>query len=580
MSAPFARLDFRNRPPRLYTPFTRILTAHTLAEVAPAIAELSAALASGQVAVGFIGYEAAPAFDPALTTHPPAGPLPLLWFGLAAAYQPAPDLPPTPPPTLTDWQPALTRADYTMRFDTLLAHIAAGDTYQVNFTFPLRGVYTGERAALYAHLRRAQPHAYSAWIHTAEWDVFSASPELFFALDGAQLTTRPMKGTARRGRTSAEDAETAAALRASQKERAENVMIVDLLRNDLSRVAETGSVGVPDLFTLERYSTLWQMTSTVTATRRADTDLWSLLAALFPCGSITGAPKVRTMQLIAEQEVAPRGVYCGAIGALDAPDQMLFNVAIRTLTVAADGPASYAVGSGLVADSQAEAEYVECLLKSRVLFAPPRPTFDLLESLCFDPAHGYTLLERHLARLADSAAYFDYPCDPIAIRAELLSASANWPALQKVCLTLSASGAVAIAAADLTPPGWRLPRTVALAAAPIDPTDVFLYHKTTHRAVYDAAQAACPPNAETVVLFNPHGELTESITANLAVEIDGVWVTPPVSSGLLAGTLRAELLATGQLTERVVTLADLPRITGWRLFNSVRGLWDVTWVTQ
>ncbi len=549
-----------------WSAFREIVTCDRVEDVPACLARLDAALAAGSEAVGFLAYEAAPGIDPALRTQPPWPGWPLLWFGLDGRREPPPEPPAAGAYTFGEWQPDLDRTAYEAAFQRIRQHLVDGDTYQVNLTFPLRATFQGDPARLYAALRRAQNAAYTAWLHTDEWDLLSASPELFFAWHADRLVTRPMKGTRRRGLTTAADRAIADELRQCPKDRAENVMIVDLLRNDMGRLADIGSVHPVTLFSVEKYPTVWQMTSTIEARVPAHTPFSRLLKGLFPCGSVTGAPKVKTMEIIAGLEPTPRGVYCGAIG-YARQGQAAFNVAIRTLQLR-HGHARYHVGSGLVIDSDPGAEYTECLDKARVLASAGWPPFDLLETLRWEPGNGFWLLERHLARLADSAAYFDRPCDLAAIRRQL--ADPPWDTPQRVRLLLAADGQLTIQPFPLTE--QHLPRRLRLAPQPVDSSDPFLYHKTTHRRVYETA-AACRGDADDVLLWNERGELTEATIANVAVQFDDDtrWLTPPVTSGLLAGTLRAELLDSGDLLEAVIHRDDLDRPHRLQLLNSVRG---------
>jgi para-aminobenzoate synthetase/4-amino-4-deoxychorismate lyase len=399
--------------------------------------------------------------------------------------------------------------------------------------------------------------------------ICSASPELFFQLSGRALASKPMKGTAARGRTLHEDRAQAHWLHHSEKNRAENVMIVDMIRNDLGRIAEIGSVTVPHLFEIERYPTVLQMTSTVTA--RTSVPLTDILTALFPCASITGAPKVRTMQIIADLETTPRGVYTGCIGYVSPQREAQFNVAIRTVTINREaGQAEYGVGGGIVWDSEAADEWRECEIKTRVLTQPARP-FDLIESIVWTPDHGYFLLDRHLTRLAESAEYFNTPIDLPAIRDQLADLDATLAAAaHKVRVSVSQLGRVSITATPLSeiplPPIMR----VKLAAQPIDSNNVFLFHKTTRRDAYEAARAT-QADCDDVILWNERGEITESTIANVVVELDGQRYTPPIECGLLPGTFRADLIERRLIYERVISKEELLAAIRVWLINSVRG---------
>ncbi len=562
-----------------------IIQAYQLDQVLPALAQIENQVQQGLHAAGFISYEASPAFDPCLETHP-AGDFPLLWFGLYPEPQrlarlPVPagedDLP------VLDWQPNVTRPSYDAAIDRIKEHIARGDTYQVNYTMRLRTPFDGDPWALFLHLAAAQNAGYAAFLDTGRYVLCSASPELFFKLDGETISAKPMKGTARRGCTLAEDRAQAGWLHHSEKDRAENVMIVDMLRNDLGRVAQVGSVHVPRLFEVERYPTVWQMTSTVAA--RTQASLVEIFKAIFPCASITGAPKRRTMQIIASLETGPRRAYCGAIGSLSPGRRAQFNVAIRTVIVdRQQAQAEYGVGGGIVWDSTRQGEHDECLVKARVLTAP-RPDFHLLESLLWSPETGLYLLEGHLQRLRESAEYFDFRLDEARLLADLHSFTKGLPpSAHKLRLLLAKDGELKLEAQPLDasglPGGWpheapRLERTanglrLGIAPQPVDRDDPFLYHKTTRRQVYDQALASCPECSD-VILWNQLGELTETCFGNLVVTLDGQRLTPALGCGLLPGVFRSWLLQTGQAQEAVLLRDDLPRCTEIYVVNSVRG---------
>ena len=416
---------------RLYRNPLRVLEAWRQEEVLPLLQEVEAALAQGRHAAGFLAYEAAPAFDPALTVHPSKPGLPLAWFGLYAGWEPAEPPPAESEPAaalpLPDWRPSLPEADYRDAVTRIREKIAAGETYQVNFTLRLRADWPEncDPAAFFHAMCRAQrPLRCAALVHAGRHLLLSASPELFFDRAGdGHITGRPMKGTAPRRPDAAGDRAAAAVLAACPKNRAENVMITDMIRNDLGRIAVPGSVAAPRLFETETYSTLHQLTSTVTA--RTAAALPELLGALFPCASITGAPKVQAMRIIRELEADPRGIYTGAIGFAEPGGRARFNVAIRTVDLdLKTGCAEFGAGGGVVWDSTPEGEYAECLIKARVLTAR-RPRFHLFETLRWTPARGFTLLRRHLDRLAASAAYFSFPLDEAIARYALHQEVAN-----------------------------------------------------------------------------------------------------------------------------------------------------------
>jgi para-aminobenzoate synthetase/4-amino-4-deoxychorismate lyase len=553
-----------------------LIVARTLDAVVPAIAAAERlACHHGLHVAGFVTYEAAPALDASLDTRSP-GWLPLAWFGaFAAAIPVAPpatrDLPATP-----DWVPSIDAHAYRRALDEIHRLIGAGDTYQVNFTYRLRATldasWTRDLELPFAALVDRQPDALGALIETDRWAILCASHELFFDRDGRHITSRPMKGTAARGADREEDRSRAAWLAASVKNRAENLMITDMVRNDLGRVAAIGSVHTTALFELERYPTLWQMTSTVEAD--TDADLTGTLRALFPAASITGAPKRRAMQIIRDLEAGPRQIYTGTIGYLRPDGSAQFNVAIRTVLVdKSTATAEYGVGGGIVWDSDPDEEYAESRTKTLIL-NNRIPDFRLLETLRWTPAEGYLRLEPHLQRLAEAADYFGYPFDRARVLQAMTTAARSFPVTpRRIRLLLDRNGRPTIEDAELKP----LPTEyrVALAPAPLPVEhDPFVRHKTTHRDIYERARLQVS-GVDDVLLWNTRGELTESTIANLLMELDGEWVTPPVTSGLLAGVGRRELLASGHVRERVVLASDLSRCTGLALVNDLRGRWPV-----
>lgn len=526
--------------------------------------------AAGQWVAGFLAYEAARGFDPVLETHPPRPDLPVAWFAVFQAPTPEPPWPPRASYQLSDWQPDVDVDQYRSALDTIHHLIAAGDTYQVNYTMRMRGRFTGDPATAYRDLLAAQSGGFGAYLDLGDEQIMSASPELFFRWDEEGITTRPMKGTIGRGRWQAEDEEQRIRLAASQKDRAENLMIVDLLRNDLGRIARFGSVEVLDLFAIERYETVWQMTSTIRAQPRDDVALTDVMAGLFPSGSVTGAPKARTMQIIRDLESSPRGVYCGAIGLLAPPGsgrpRAQFNVAIRTLVVdPVVGTAVYGTGGGITWDSQTDAEHEEALLKAAVL-THESPRFSLLETMRWSPADGIARRPRHIARLRASAAYFGLPFPAAAVNARLEGLSGEVE--QRVRLMVDERGSVEVETEPLIDEDG--PVRLVVDTEPVDDRSVFLFHKTTNRLVYDEA-AGRHPAAGDVVLVNRSGLATETTRANLAARFGDEWVTPPISDGCLPGTLRAELIHDGTLQERSIPVSLLQQADELAVINSLRG---------
>ncbi len=556
-------------PARLYTSPVECLTARTLDEVASLLDALRLAKTRGLHAAGFLAYDAGAALIPHLPTLAEGL---LGWFGLFKQYQEfnIDAMPSLLPDSAGAWlsplRPEITRTDYARCFSAVQDYIAAGDIYQSNLTFRLSADYAGDPLALYAALRSRAAAGYGGVIWTGEQHYLSFSPELFFALKDGHVTTKPMKGTAERRADPTADAAEVETLRTDPKQRAENLMIVDLLRNDLSRVCEAGSVAVPELFHVESYPTVHQMTSTVTGSLPEDSNAIDVLKALFPCGSITGAPKIRAMQIISEVEAASRGIYCGSIGRIDANGDAAFNVAIRTFTLCeATKRVSLGLGSGIVADSDEAAEWSECLAKGD--FAKVGGYgFDLIETMRFEPAQGIARLELHLERMKASARGFGFEFDRHAARNQLHAATFHLDALSKIRLLLSKSGAVAIEIRPLTDTAelW----TIAVVPLPVESTDFRLHHKTTDRAFYDEARVASA--TDEVLFVDRDGFLTEGSITAIFVDRDGKLLTPALSRGALPSVLRQELIEIGQALEADLTAADL---TGnFFVGNSVRGL--------
>ena len=547
---------------------TGTVLATALDEVPDAIREADRLAQAGHWLAGMVSYEAAPAFDDAHVTVAPSD-FPLVAFNV---YDEVVNDPPAPTDTGTvrRWAPNINEATYVSHIDQIRQLIRQGETYQVNYTLRMHGQLEGAADGLYRDLIAAQSGGYGAYLHIGDWQLVSASPELFFRWDrSGKLVTRPMKGTTRRGRFTAEDDVLVNELISSEKERAENLMIVDLIRNDLGRVAEFGSVNVSELFAVEQYNTVWQMTSQIEAQARADVDLVDVFAALFPSGSVTGAPKTATMGIIAALEDVPRNVYCGAIGVLSPPDSYApraqFNVPIRTVLVNINSrSAEYGVGGGITYDSTSGGEYAEAMLKTEVL-GKSAERFTLLETMRWDADRGgIWLLDRHLDRLADSGRYLGFSLDIEAIRVAL--GGVEFDQVTRVRLLANDNDFTVESAPLVERPS---PVRLAIDTMPIDRRDWRLFHKTTSRQVYEEA-AARHPEADDVILINSDGNITETTIGNIAVEIDGTWFTPPTTDGLLPGTYRAELLETGELRERSISIQELNRAESVAVVNSVQ----------
>jgi para-aminobenzoate synthetase/4-amino-4-deoxychorismate lyase len=557
-----------------------LIAADRASEVPAALAALSRALAAGRCVAGWLGYELGYALEPRLEPLCPAdGPLLRLGvFDAPAAEVPAPLGRAYAGPLHHDWD----EAAYRTRFDAVKRMIAAGDIYQANLSYRARFAFAGDPLALYERLRAAARAPWCGFIDDDERQILSLSPELFFELSAAGvIAARPMKGTAPRH---GDDRAEGAALAASAKNRAENLMIVDLIRNDLGRIAETGSVAVKALFAVETYPTLHTMVSTVAARKRADAGPAELLRALFPCGSVTGAPKIRAMEILRALEDTPRGAYCGAVGCFLPDGSARFNVAIRTLTIAGRR-GELGIGGGVVQDSEGAAEYAECRLKAR-FFETARPPLQLIETLRWH--NGFVRLDSHLARMAASAETFGLAFDARKAHAALEGAvalhaapapeglageaAAAGPRARegrkgglRVRLTLDEAGRHDASAAPLepNPPHW----TYAIAPARIVSTDLLQRHKTNWRALYERQGGL----ADEMLFRNERGELAEGARSTIFVERGGVLLTPPLSAGALDGRLRAELLAKDRAREAVLTPADLDGAAVW-LGNSLRGL--------
>jgi para-aminobenzoate synthetase/4-amino-4-deoxychorismate lyase len=649
-------------PTRLFTEPLRVCVANHPAELPILFEEIERAIAAGLYAAGYFAYECGAFFEP--TTAAPVNPSgqcgaePLAWFGIyrqphlfdhltgvfpegdpSGLAQFRGDLEPTADHAV-DCALALTEQQYAQRIAAIHEWIRAGDVYQLNFTVPLRVHAPGSSAVLYRRLRSLQPAPYGAFLHTQpNQRILSFSPELFFRIETESphktpvhhpcdvlpsqgwestapsrlITTRPMKGTAPRGRTTSEDRALANWLRNDPKNRAENVMIVDLLRNDLGRLCAFGSVRVSNLFAVERYPTLWQMTSTITGELRAEVNFQQIFRALFPCGSVTGAPKIRAMQLLAQLEQQPRGVYTGAIGFFS-KQESVFNVAIRTLTLHGEA-GTMGVGGGIVIDSNPADEWSECLLKAEFLTrptnSPTRPSpdsFSLVETLLWQCQ--YPLIELHLDRLEDSAHYFAFPFNRSETRTALETHSESFaadspptpraPSLRrlfegktgarvgnppasppqsaeiprKVRLLLNADGSLQITAETLLDTVSANALKVRIAAQRTDPNNPMYYHKTTHRPLYaQAFLAATQAGYDDVLFLNLRGEITEGAIHNIFIEKDGRLLTPPIDCGLLPGVHRRHILAThSNAEERVLAIEDLRNADAIYFCNAVRGL--------
>jgi para-aminobenzoate synthetase/4-amino-4-deoxychorismate lyase len=582
MSEPFVLLDdwrTGHEGSRAFTSLAGTVVAHRPDEVQPALDTLAAARKDRLFAAGYFAYELGYALEPRLAVLLPAQlSTPLLWFGLFRSQE-----------TLAGadadaWLAQRlqgrayagplrfgdTREIYARRFARVRDYILAGDAYQVNLTFAARFAFAGDALALYARLRGQAKAGHGAYVDDGTRSILSLSPELFFAFVDGVLTARPMKGTAPRGEDPASDARIAARLKASEKDRAENLMIVDLIRNDIGRVAKTGTVSVEDLFDIETYPTVHQMVSTVRGELRDYMTPGDLVRALFPCGSITGAPKLRAMEIIAELEEEPRGLYCGAIGVFEPDGSADFNVAIRTLTIEGR-EGRLGIGGGIVADSHADAEYEECRIKAR-FFEECRPPLSLIETLRYDPGEGFLRESLHLARLARSAAAFGFAVDEAAWRDALREAVKNAGGALRVRLQLNEDGSLALSTAPFLPPTAATVWSYRISAQRVQSADVLARHKTIWRALYDEERAAAnDEGCDEVLYLNERGEVVEGSTTNVFLRMDGRLLTPAHSCGPLEGCLRRALLDAGECVEAVILASDLEKAEVY-FGNSLRGL--------
>jgi len=560
-------------------------------------------LAEGLYLAGWLGYEFGYLLEPSLTKQiRPDTKKPLARLGVFRAPlifdhntgellgAPWPDPPATQTSTdycLANLRPNLTQTDYTAALAKIKAYIESGDTYQVNFTLKLLFDFDGSPEALYQALRRNQSVSFGSYLRSGSQHILSFSPELFFKRTGEQCLVRPMKGTIQRGPYPEEDARLMQFLQGDEKNRSENVMIVDLLRNDLGRVCTPGTVTTRSLFDIETYETLHQMTSTITGHLPLMTKIEPLFRALFPCGSVTGAPKIRTMEIIRELESEPRGVYTGAIGFIAPTGEAIFNVPIRTIELNGN-KGEMGIGSGIIHESDPEQEWRECLLKGCFL-SNPAPAFSLIETLLWQPDSGYWLLSEHLERLAASAAYFRYPFSPPELMARLDRLALDFVASpMRVRLTLAKNGQMELAASPCPAPTaitWptsqtaqsELPR-VLFSTQATDLVSPWLFHKTTLRKIYDTErEQALAAGFYEVLFVNTKGEVTEGSITNIFIEQQGALLTPPMACGLLPGVFRRYLLehAPLQVREAILTRRDIEQAAAIFVGNSVRGLVQV-----
>lgn len=580
---------------RLYAAPREIVIARRPDEVAPALARIEALLSQGYAMAGHIGYEAGLALEPRLAPLADArsgADGPLIWMGAFDGWRDMSGAQvaawldecamPNPAPRIGPLVPAIGAGAYAQAFDHIAEAIRAGDIYQANFTFPLTGPWSGDPISLYAQLRASGGGGHGGILFDGQYWLLSLSPELFFEAQGRQLRAKPMKGTRPRGGTPESDAALARELFESVKDRSENLMILDLMRNDIARVSDAGSVRVDAPFAIESYPTVHQMVSTVNATLEDGRSLVDVIRALFPCGSVTGAPKIRAMELIHAHERDPRGIYCGSLGHIDPANatnsagSASFNVAIRSLRLAPDGKAVLGVGSAVVADSVAIDEWRECLVKGGFVHQPAPDKmiagFDLIETMAFDPELGVPMLEAHLERMKESAGLLGFSFDRHGARNAIHALCFEVEKPSRLRLVLGRSGAISLEVGPLPAPmDGDAPVPVIALPIPLDTGDWRLRHKTTDRWFYDAGlKAARAEGAREAIFVRDDGLVTEGCFTSIFVERDGILLTPPLALGLLPGVLRRTLIEEGRARESELGLEDLEN--GFFIGNALRGL--------
>ena len=562
-------IDFKELGARqIFTDAIKELKTKNIKEVKHLLAEVEAYQNEGYYAVGYVSYEAAPAFETKFQVI--AGPLMseyLLYFTIHETVQIEPiPLAYEPIALPKSWQELTSAEEYKAAIEQIHHHIRQGDTYQVNYTVQLQQNLTADPFAIYNRLVVEQNAHYNAFIQHDDVSIISISPELFFKKDGDRLTTRPMKGTTNRGLTSESDLKQAQWLAQDQKNRSENMMIVDLLRNDMNRISKIGSEDVKSLCQVEQYSTVWQMTSTIETQLLPNSSLSDVFQALFPCGSITGAPKIATMEIIKKVEKQPRGVYCGAIGILMPQGPSIFNVAIRTLQMEGT-KAIYGVGGGITWDSNWEAEYEETKQKAAVLYRQ-NPKFDLIST---GRVHQGKLLflEEHMKRLQESSRYFDYPfnAEKAHYQVEALCQSLNLDKDYRLKMSLAKDGELKFEHTQLT----NLSNDFCQARLveqrhPLD--SPYTFFKTSYRP-----HLSIEPHEQ--IYYNHEGQLLETSIGNIVLKIKDQLYTPPVHLGLLNGIYRQSLIADNKLKEKVLTVKDMEQAQAIYGCNAVRGLYEL-----
>jgi len=557
------------------------------AGISKALAAVEKLIASGKYVAGYCSYELGYGLDDAFKKVPISSTYPLLWFGVfdkPITYTNL-DLAEIVSDTGEFWgyhcRHALSKNAYGRGIDAIQKYLQAGDTYQINYCSKLMFDYRGNGAALFAALNQQQKVAYAAYIHDGKRHICSVSPELFFSIKGNSIVMKPMKGTLLKKRGRAHIQQSVRAFKACDKNKAENLMIVDLIRNDCGKICVPHSIAVPKLFTIEEYETLYQMTSTISGTLKRSRHFGDVLKALFPSGSVTGAPKIRSMEIIRELEQAPRGIYTGAVGFCGPKmKKAVFNIPIRTVVLDSNKmTGEMGIGSGVVFDSKARNEYDECVGKARFLHAALKQ-YEIIETLRYDPGKGFALITAHIHRLAASAAYFNIPCNRSALKRMLKERAAGFRPQKayRVRILMNDAGDCKLSHAIISDT-VRTQRTIAVSKHAVDSRNVFLRHKTTNRRLYDAEhRKARKRGLSDVIFMNEKHQVTEGAISNVFVKKNGIYCTPPVSCGLLPGTYRDALLKRkkGIYREKVLWYTDLVHADEIYLCNSVQGMMRVT----
>ena len=562
----YLEFDFLNRKPISFTAPVAIISTTDIEDIPHLIEQMEEWRNRGYYLAGYISYEAAPAFDSKYKVHH-APNIPLLWFGVFKEPSSINKTATATGYSISIWQPQTTKQQFIHSIEKIQQMIREGTTKQVNYTTRFLADFKGDAYSYYNQLQQNQSASYRAFLQMNETKILSLSPELFFKLDGRNITTRPMKGTMRRGYTYKEDQELKQALYHSTKNRDENRMIANLLKQELATISEKDTAKITKQFEIETHPTIHQMTSTVTAELRKDCSMFDWFQALFPCSSVTGEPKVETMEIINQLETTARDVYCGAIGYITPNDEAIFNVPIRTVLIQ-DNIATYGSGSGIAAKSDAIEEYQEVIEKTKVITRETKPV-SLLESMRLEKGE-IPYLNQHLTRLKNSAAYFQIPYDQASIQYKIKQwiTSLNPKATYKIRLVLHSNGEIDLDAEKLQ----HINEIYAvLAPFPIEKDNVFLYHKTTNRSIYKQFDQSLPKDYHTTLLWNEEGNITEFTIGNVVIEMNGKLYTPPVSDGLLAGVMRNHLLAENRLIEKHIRLQELKDAEQIYFINSVRG---------